>query len=336
MRNMKKVFKNLILVFVIGGFTTLILFFFYAKSPNWNSNDYYELLAYESQFAPEKDTLIVCSYNLGYLSGMTNNMPIESEKKLYDDNLDRAIGFLSSVDADLLALQEVDFHSDRSYHVDQLDFLAKSLKYTQGYRSVNWDKKYLPFPYWPIRRHFGNIVSGQAIVSKYELKNPETIILTKPVDASFFYNEFYLDRLVQLVDCKIGGRVIRVMNVHLEAFHIGTRVEQAKVVKELFDQYSDMPIILLGDFNSTPEYEKENGEALAIIMESKDIESVISKEDYLNNPAEYFTYSSKSPTLMIDHILYNSKFMTSTDAHVGHSAANISDHLPLVAKLIFR
>jgi endonuclease/exonuclease/phosphatase family metal-dependent hydrolase len=332
--------KKIIIIFIVtisfllmGGFWG---FFFYAKAPTLSQDDYYQFMEYGDNYGMPKDTLIFASYNIGYLSGMTNNLPVAKPLELYKANMDRAVRVLGSLNADLIALQEIDFDSDRSYNQDQLTQIIGGIGYPLMYRSVNWDKTYMPFPYWPVEHHFKKIVSGQAIISRYPMTKPETILLEKPENSPFLYNYFYIDRLVQMVDWKIGTKVIHVMNVHLEAFDEETREKQAKVVKELFEAYADRPVILLGDFNSSPEYEDREEKAMKIIMSATNIKSAVAQADYEANKNRFYTFSSEEPYVMIDHILYNDKFLTCFDARVVHEAESISDHLPIVTKIVFK
>lgn len=333
---MKKLIIILISTVVIGGGISFLIFFFYAQTPNWDSADYYQKLELDNNYSQPSDTLTVCTYNLGYLSGMTNNLPVESKKELYDQNMTRVISLFSKLDPDILVLQEVDFDSDRSHHQDQLVEMATALQYPVVYKSVNWDKTYVPFPYWPISRNFGKIISGQAIVAKYPMNNALTMVLEKPSHAPPLYNNFYIDRLIQVVDLQIGEYLVKIMNVHLEAFDPATRLRQAEKVKNIFNSFEDVPVILMGDFNGSPVDSENLDKTLEIIMSAKNIESAVSKIRYLDDPKAYYTYSSENPKMMLDHIFYNTKFMIAVEAQVIREAGQISDHLPLLAKLVFK
>lgn len=333
---MKKLIRILILTALLGSVSLFIIFFFYAKSPNWDTAEYYRILEFDSIYSTLKDTLTICSYNLGYLSGMTNNLPVENAHELYLENMVRVIALFSKLDPDVLALQEVDYDSDRSHRQDQLAEMVTTLKYPTAYRSVNWDKTYVPFPYWPISRNFGQIVSGQAIVAKYPMTNAQTKVLEMPLTAPPLYNDFYIDRLVQLLDLNIGDRVVKIMNVHLEAFDQATRLRQAEKVKEIFESFEDVPVILMGDFNDSPIYSEHPQRTLDIIMSAKNIESAVSELAFSLDPKAFYTYSSGHPERMLDHIFYNKKFMTTVHVRVVKEAGQISDHLPLIAKLVFK
>jgi len=298
--------------------------------------DYNRLITYEES-PPAKDTLIAMSYNLGYLSGMTNNLPQERPIKLFESNLIRAKSMIGAESPDIIGFQEIDFDSDRSKNYNQLDSLGMYHTYHQGFASVNWDKRYVPFPYWPPRLHFGKMKSGQAILSKYPIDNFECVILGRPNEAPFWYDAFYLDRLVQITDVKIGKIRMKVLNAHLEAFYPETRRRQADVVKKLVEKYSSkMPVILMGDFNSEPPWVEGADEVMETILSSAHLESAIDQKQYNATVQKSFTSSSEEPQKMIDFILYNENFIEKIDARVVQEAGDISDHFPVIMRFKFK
>lgn len=320
---------------VIGGllFTVLLasVTFYFAASSGWKAkNNYHQLLSLESrQFS--SDTLVAMTYNIGYLSGMTNNLGVPRTKSLYDNNLNQAKALISKVDPDIIGFQEIDYQSNRSFEVQQLEALAKAGPYTQALQSVNWDKKYVPFPYWPPKHHFGKMLSGQSILAKGILTKDKVVTLPKPVNAPFYYNAFYLDRLVQVADWQVGNITIKVMNLHLEAFDKETRIIHAKAVKTLYESFAGkMPVILMGDFNSPPAIHAEE-DGMDIVMSASNIASAIPDTTYSSNPLAFFTFSSGEPTEMIDFILFNPSHIQPIEGHVP-KAGEISDHLPVVFK----
>lgn len=140
----------------------------------------------------------IMSYNIGYMSGMTNNEPVRPERTLYESNLASGLRFLDAIDADIIAFQEIDYGSQRSYEIDQEKEIADKLHYPYVARAVNWDKKYVPFPYWPISVHFGKVLSGQSVLSKFPILQQSVDTLSKVASAPFYYNAYYLERLAQV------------------------------------------------------------------------------------------------------------------------------------------
>jgi len=332
---MKKLFLLLLLVIILFP----IILFLYGRRSTLDSSEYlklrtFDLPSFQNRKLAQTDTLTIVTYNIGYLSGMTNNLPLDREETLFKNNLHKTIALFSEVEPDIIGFQEIDMGAERSYNYNQVDSLAIALGFPNVYQSVNWDKNYVPFPYWPPSKQFGRMVSGQAVFSKFPILDHESIILEKPINASFLYNNFYLDRIVQITQQKIGKDTVCVMNLHLEAFDKETRVAQAKLVKELFEKYAkDQPVLLIGDFNSKPEYVDED-DGINEIMTAQDIASAIDHAQYLNDSTASYTFSSGKPYQMIDYILYNQQFIKPVSAEVLSEAGEISDHLPLMMKFV--
>jgi endonuclease/exonuclease/phosphatase family metal-dependent hydrolase len=314
-------------------FIAFIVFFFWGSSPAYNQ-EAYQTYRYDDADLP-KSKLKVMTYNLGYLSGMKNNLPEDMPYDLFQNNLRRCRQLLDSLDPDIIGFQEIDFASARSHHQNQLDSLSAG--YHQAYASVNWNKRYVPFPYWPPRYHFGKMLSGQAILSKYPISKTETKVLKKPVNAPFYYNAFYLDRLVQMAVIEVGERKLMIMNLHLEAFDAETRESQAITVRNLYEQYArTMPVILMGDFNSTPYWTPEADNAMRTILGAEHIACAVSRSRYDARPEAYYTFSSGQPGQRIDYVLYNDNYIKPVSARTVKEAGEISDHLPVIFEFVFQ
>ena len=228
-------------------------------------------------------------------------------------------------DADIICLQEIDFHSQRSYYVNQQDELQK-LGYKYSFQAVNWDVNYLPFPYFPPSAHFGEVYSGQSVLSKYALKNIERIVLARVADSPFYRDAFYLDRLAQVAKTTIEGKTVVLINVHFEAFNRPTRIKHAKQIVQLYNLYQDeYPVLLVGDFNSDEAYEDA---AVNLII---DIPGIKSAGRYKGN-----TFPSGNPKVQIDYIFYNEKFIELESAAVLTSFGEASDHLPVQMNFRFK
>lgn len=310
-----------------------ISFYFWAGSGFYDREQYYKIDQYQFDQFTSKDTLKIMTYNLGYLSGMTNNLAVGRSYPFIYQNLMNAKRFLLNQKVDILAVQEIDFHSNRSHYFNQLDSLAIRGRYPFSAQAVNWDKSYVPFPYWPIKYQFGKLLSGQAILSKVPIINQHVTVLNKPKSAPFYYNKFYLDRLVQLAFIKVNTEdTLVIMNVHLEAFDSETRSDQVATVTSLFKKYSaNFPVILLGDFNSIPPFgnESKDQSSIASLYELENISEAISQENYLANKESFFTFDSHEPFERLDYIFYTSNRIKKIDAGVAIEAGEISDHLPV-------
>lgn len=315
---------------VLAGLSFIIVgFYFWASSPNLSLSDYNETGTYE--FPSEVNnigTYSIISYNIGYLSGMTNNLPVEKPKSLFDLNLNKVIYELKKIDADIVALQEIDYGSKRSYFIDQQKELAK-LGYGFYGKNINWDKKYVPFPYYPFSMHFGKILSGQSVLSKYPILQQDRIALKRNLNNPFYYDSFYIDRLAQVVKIKIDDQFLIIINVHLEAYDQKTRKKQLQQVKSLYIKYyKNFPTILLGDFNSDIHF-KDAG--IELLLDLPDTGCAAFSRETAEN-----TYSSETPTERLDYIFYNKTYIKELDAKVLGSFELASDHLPLLMKFKFK
>lgn len=320
-RFLKFLFRFFLLLIIIS-----IGFFFWASSATLDKNEYAKLTTNKSiNNTTNSDSIYsIVTYNIGYLSGLTNSKPIEKSKKLFDDNLHKVLIETTRIQPDIIAFQEIDYDASRSYNINQQNEIAK-LGYSYIAESVNWDETYIPFPYWPPSTHFGKVVSGQSILSKYPIKEHERIVLDRDKNLPFYRSALYLDRLAQVVKIELEGKEVVVINVHLEAFDKSTRVKQFNFVVDLFNKYRKTnPTILLGDFNS----ETRNQNAIIhTLLNTKDVGCAgFSKE----NPEN--TYNTKEPSKRIDYIFYSKKSIKSINGKVLTSFGQASDHYPLLMR----
>jgi endonuclease/exonuclease/phosphatase family metal-dependent hydrolase len=326
---MKKFFLVAVIL-VIVGFTT---FYFWASSSFQDEANYDQILTYHPEVLNTSDTLSVLTYNIGYLSGMTNNLPVDRKESLFSENLSRTISLLGNHDFDFIGLQEVDFGASRSFSYNQFDSLGQRLDFHQGAYAVNWDKSYVPFPYLPFRNHFGKMYSGQGFLSKRQIVSNELIVFEKPIEVPFFYNAFYIDRVLQINKVQLDSGALIIMNVHLEAFDKETRELQAEKVLAEFESWSkEYPVILLGDFNSRPPFAKdilEEEKTIKIFLESPLIREAIDKDRYLKDESKYFTFDTEDPYERLDYIFYDKSKIRKIDSDVLREAQDISDHLPV-------
>lgn len=320
-------------LFVLAMFVlSILLLVKYLSTGNLEEDTYYQLKTYHQEPAAMDSTLEVMTYNIGYLSGMINNQSVKREPTFFDHNLQSAKALVSGFEPHVIGFQEIDFSSDRSFSVNQLDTLAFHGHYQSGYASINWDKKYVPFPYWPISNHFGRMLSGQAILAKGAMKGIETIKLKENEKTPAYYQAFYLDRLLQVAEVAFWGQKVIIMNVHLEAYDKDTRLEQIREVKAVYERYCDQqPVILLGDFNSEVPFRSEDGDAIELLMESEWITSAIP----FDLESENGTYPSEKPDRMIDYIFYNQNFLECDSSRMLSEAGQISDHLPVWGRFHF-
>ena len=316
---MKKRLVSTVLVLMLS-FT---VFFFWASSPNLDEHSYAQLISKLEFKSESRDSVFsIITYNLGYLSGMTNNLPVDRNPDLFSNNLTRLSKRISVIDPDIIAFQEIDFNASRSYDIDQLNAVM-DFGYPYAAKTINWDETYLPFPYGLPSKHFGKVISGQAITSKFEVLRQDRIVLTRPESTPWYRDAFYLERLAQVAKVIINDKEVVIINVHLEAYDEVARRKQAEEVLEIYEQYEKVcPTILLGDFNSAP---GDDGSAINLFLNHEGLESAaLSSGKYAG------TFNSANPTERIDYIFYNSTFINYVDGEVLNEFGDISDHLPVI------
>ncbi|QQE67121.1 metal-dependent hydrolase [Leptolyngbya sp. BL0902] len=311
----------------------LIATFFYISSPRWDEADYDNTITYNHPPGPDNpDILRVATYNLGYLSGMTNQQAVVRDRGRLETNQGKAIAALQPQNLDVLALQEVDFDAYRSFHLNQQYALSSALALPFAALAVNWDKRYVPFPYWPPQAHYRAVTSGQAVLSRYPIRRNHRLVLERVPTNPFYYNALYLDRVAQMMELDLSGQPLMVMNVHLEAFDAPTRLRQTAVVRQLAEQYAEtMPVVLLGDFNSDLDRaeERATGEMPSIqtLLDSPVLASASPVE------AQSATFPSDQPQYSLDYIFYTPATLAVRDWQIITTAAQASDHLPMMATL---
>ena len=303
--------------------------------------------------SPEQGYTLV-SYNIGYLSGLANNTTERLEKSFYDENLKRAIAAIQSVNPDIVALQEIDFGAKRSYEVNQAEAIAQATKLYSGAIAINWNKNYVPFPYWPPAAHFGKMLSGQAILTRslFSIADNRRFVLEQVADKPFFYNAFYLDRLAQVTQIdlpaqaaqsNLSTRSIVIINVHLEAFSEQTRVNQTRFVRELAEDYAQTyPVIVVGDFNSAlnrPSFIAATGETYQETQFS--IKEMLASEQLAPAPAQpnwnsQPTFPSDNPNYRLDYFFYTPSTIEVLDTSVVSAAGESSDHWPISMRFRFK
>jgi endonuclease/exonuclease/phosphatase family metal-dependent hydrolase len=322
--------RPLVIVGSVVGLLLLgfVLFFFWASSGRLPAEDLAQVKRYDAAPASaERDTFTVMTYNLGYLSGMTNNEPVVRPDSLFERNMDRAVDLIRDVDPDVLALQEVDYGGARVNHVHQLDTLATRLGFHSAAQAVNWDERYLPYPYGLPSVHFGRTLSGQSILSRYPIRRHARKVLPRPPQF-FLRDAFYLSHLAQFAVVDIGGWPLVLINLHLEAFDQETREEQARRVVELYRglAQTNLPVIMLGDVNSVaptaktvlpPEQRRAfaGDETVELLLNGTNLTPLFAESAYATGQS-INTYPSVDPNRKIDYIFHRSNLVVPIDQEI--------------------
>lgn len=224
-------------------------------------------------------------------------------------DLTRIAEEIRAMDADLVALQEVDVHwHQRSSFADQATALATSLgmqmRFAPIYRLAGSEGR-------PPREF------GVALLSRHPIESFRNDSLTRlstqeanPVPS---LQPGLLNAIVN-----VRGHRVRVLTAHLD-YRANPSVRQAQVLEIARVINAAEPTILAGDLNATPD-----------AAELQPLFRLLA--DVWPDSSPGFTYPASAPTKRIDFILVSNHF-SMREARVPAAAA--ADHRPVIASLVF-
>lgn len=205
--------------------------------------------------AQNQTTIRVLSFNI--LHGATTKE---------DFDLEKIASVIKATNPDLVAMQEVDFKTNRAKNYDLVTELG-------------WRTKMAPL--FGIAMPYDGGAYGEGILSKMPILASRNVALphspgNEPRAA--------LEVLVQLE----SGDTIAFIGTHLEHQETSPdRIDQAKMINEVFGE-NKYPSILAGDLNASPE-----SEPISIL-----------KALWTDASGNDMTYPSDNPSIKIDYIMY--------------------------------
>jgi len=227
---------------------------------------------------------------------------------------------IESLNPDIVVLNEVDFSSIWSFHFNQARYIAErtSLNYVVEQKNID-----VTFPF--VKYQFGN-----AVLSRFPIKDMkfiEHLPLSHP-EKIFAGNH---DSVKVTYSTPLGD--IGVFAVHLDYRSEEIRLKAIEQLVQISSE-SELPMVILGDFNSTPTgYPKSsltdhNQNAMTYLINNTDFKT----DSAVKDDAIYYTFPKEKPDRVIDWIFANS-VLTVRNLEVVDS--DLSDHLPVVAELVF-
>lgn len=231
-------------------------------------------------------TLRVATYNIHRSRGMDGRTSAE-----------RVAGVIKSIDADIVALQEViGAGPTSSGHAEEIGAML----------GMGWVMA-------PVRRLRGALF-GNAVLSRLPIRDHSQY------DLSWKTCE---PRCCQRVDIAMDDDTLHLYNVHLGTAFLERRYQAGRLSGFVHDKRIGTPKIVLGDFN-------EWMRGLATTMLSERLQSI----DLRSHLRRRRTYPGVFPVLHLDHIYYEGTVeVVKLELPRTRLSLMASDHLPLVAEL---
>jgi endonuclease/exonuclease/phosphatase family metal-dependent hydrolase len=234
------------------------------------------------------NSLRVVTYNIHKCRGMDRRV-----------RPDRVVDVLQSIDADIIALQEVLSLESHNRHEDQARFIAEELRFHQAFGHTRWFKG----------GRYGNVVLTRL-----------PIHVSKNYDISARRRE---PRGCLRVDIRLDSTMLHVFNLHLGTGYMERRRQARRLWNERIFSETEIlgPRIILGDFNEW--IQGSVSRLLGGLFEGADLRR------HLNRSR---TYPGFMPLVHLDHIYFDPVLrLEKLTLWRDKTALIASDHLPLVA-----
>lgn len=134
-------------------------------------------------------------------------------KEAVVENISTMTARIQEIDPDLALLQEVDFDSDKSWHVDQRALFEASFSDQSAAFAVNYDSAYL---FYPFHQPIGQSRSGILTLARAEIESAQRRSLPIETGVAKFLD---LDRCYSVSRIPVeNGKMLYLYNLHLSAY----------------------------------------------------------------------------------------------------------------------
>ncbi len=254
-------------------------------------------------------TLKLATYNIVHCLEFTNYKDGEDTGKL-SVNIDSFANTIKTFDADIVGLNEV-YNTTVFERSQNLGCQAQKLASKARY----------PFSVFARGFYFENNGQdiGNAILSRYPITSYNSYKVLAPTESERRpnENEWYEDRVIIKSEIDFNGELITVLVTHFGLNYLERERMTDKLI-EIIDA-TKTPLILMGDFNSTPTNERKYIQPLFDRLTSA---TAVTGKELVP------TYSTYNPKLPIDYIFVSKHFAV---LECDIPQVKTSDHFPITA-----
>lgn len=290
---------------------------------------------------------VAVTYNLHTgLGGEPAFSVTASEARAHLKAIARSIAKAEALPPDVIALNEIDFDSDRTGRFDQATFVATEIERLTGFgyevrRLVTW-------------RRDGDgerVLYGSALLSRHPISDSFTCSLADGVPCRASAARTKLPSLnvrslpmrlsgerrgILKATLDVEGAAVDVLVTHLEAFNRDDREAQAAHIVARF-LTPGRTAVLMGDMNSVPQSFPQRGwfddDRTHDVLTSALVDArmaALAREPSLT-PASFATFPSSAPKHAIDGIFATADLVSVGARRIGDRE---SDHLGLLASYV--
>ncbi len=275
-----------------------------------------------------------------------------------NSNMKKLAEKINKENPDILFVQEADINSKRAAYVDQVQYLLDHTKLNYGVYASQWKADYVPSD------GIGKVDTGNAILSKYPLKDAKRIALPLMSSQDSLTKYFYLRRNILSSYITWKNKKIHLLAIHTSAYsQDGTKLKQIKILKEKIDEINknSEAFIAGGDLNTIPpkseklknfpdsictdeDFQADDYSADLGILDDfyTDYTPAISLNDYEADNSKYFSHTTNKNGFWnrkLDYLFTNAKFKNGlihqNIERGGTETMRLSDHAPLTVTFSF-
>ena len=251
--------------------------------------------------------LRLVTYNIAHGRGLRPIQGLQTKRSM-QSHLRRIAALLVKLDADVVALQEIDQDSSWAGNFDHLEYLRQHAGYAHSLHGVTTR-----------REGVFNLCYGNAFLSRHALEEGEAVVFGQRTvgEKGFLFAEI-----------SPHGRRIPLINLHLHYRSRKARLEQVgQVFRYLEKQHNarapfwNVPPVVCGDFNTSG---KASDATAGLLAELEHF------GPYALHPQKGRTFPSPLPTRLLDFVLVPSALRV-TSSEVARTW--LSDHRPVVVEI---